>query len=100
MTATRRPHEAGDHPSRDELDAQLRAEGLDPTWWSNGPGAVYAPHEHSYHKVLVCQSGSITFHVEGTDVALNPGDRFDLPPGTPHGATVGSHGVVCIEAAR
>lgn len=87
-------------PTRDELDKLLRDEGLEPRWWSNGPGDRYASHEHGYHKVLYCLSGSITFHVEGRDVALGPGDRLDLPPHTSHSAVVGDSGVECVEAPR
>ena len=45
----------------DEISARLRAEGLDPGAWSNGPGDRYAPHEHGYDKVLACAAGSIRF---------------------------------------
>ncbi len=76
------------------------AEGLAPQTWSNDPGFVYAEHQHPYHKVLFCVSGSITFHTPDGDVRLTPGDRFDLPPNTPHGATVGPQGVRCMEAPR
>ena len=79
----------------------FEAEGCSaPREWSNGRGDRYAPHEHPYHKVLFCLDGSIVFHVEGGDVELGAGDRLDLPPGTVHGATVGSEGCRCIKASR
>lgn len=91
----------GDPPTATAIDQRLRAEGLSPHRWGNGPGDVYAPHRHSYHKVLYCVSGSIVFHVAGEgDVVLGPGDRMDLPPGTDHAATVGPAGVECMEAPR
>jgi quercetin dioxygenase-like cupin family protein len=68
--------------------------------WGNGPGDRYGAHSHDRHKVLFCVEGSITFHVAGDDVELGAGDRLDLPPGTEHGATVGPHGVECVEAWR
>jgi hypothetical protein len=71
-----------------------------PRPWSNGPGDTYGWHDHAFHKVLFCLEGSIVFHTEEGDVALEPGDRLDLPPGTRHGATVGPDGCLCIEAAR
>src|SRR3989338_675515 len=66
----------------------------------HGPGAVYSVHDHPYRKVLVVAGGSITFSVSGGRrvVAMRPGDRLDLPPGTPHSAVVGPDGVVCLEA--
>jgi uncharacterized protein YjlB len=78
----------------------LRAEGLDPTTWSNGPGDRYGAHEHGYDKVIVVASGSITFGLpgEGRSVALAAGDRLELPAGTRHDALVGPLGVICLEA--
>lgn len=83
-----------------DLEARLRAEGLDPTSWGNGPGDRYAAHSHGYDKVLVATHGSITFHLVdlGRDVNLSAGERLDLPAGTNHAATVGAAGVTCLEA--
>ena len=82
------------------LDDRLRAEGLAPGSWSNGPGDRYAAHEHGYDKVLVVASGSIRFGlpdiVETAD--LGPGDRLELPTRTRHDAIVGPDGVDCLEA--
>ena len=76
-------------------------EGLTPHRWSNGPGDVYAAHAHEYHKVLYCLRGSIVFRLaNGAEIALAPGDRLDLEPGTQHSAVVGPGGVECIEAPR
>ena len=81
---------------------RLRTLGTEPSAWSNAPGDRYAPHEHGYTKLLVCAEGSITFLV-GPDelpVELRPGDGFELPPGTRHGAVVGPHGCTCVEGHR
>jgi quercetin dioxygenase-like cupin family protein len=83
-----------------EVAEALRAEGLEPREWSNGPGDTYGWHDHPYHKVLYCLEGSIVFHLDSSDVDLTAGDRLDLPPGTRHAATVGPRGVRCVEAAR
>ncbi len=85
-----------------DLTAALQGEGLDAGTWSNGPGDVYAPHAHDYDKVLVCARGSIVFGLPalGRSVALEVGDRLDLPAGTRHEARVGSAGVTCLEAHR
>lgn len=82
--------------------ARLRADGLEPGAWSNGPGARYPAHEHDYDKVLVVERGSITFGlpVYGEAVELRAGDRLDLPAGTTHDALVGPDGVTCLEAHR
>jgi hypothetical protein len=40
---------------------RLRAEGLAPGSWSNGPGDRYGAHVHDYDKVIVVERGSIRF---------------------------------------
>jgi quercetin dioxygenase-like cupin family protein len=83
-----------------DVAGQLRSEGLDPSSWSNGPGDRYAAHEHGYDKVIVVESGSITFELpaDGRSLELAAGDRLELPAGTRHEAIVGPHGVTCLEA--
>ena len=85
-----------------EVLAAFAREGLSASRWSNGPGDTYAAHTHSYHKVLYCLRGPITFRIveTGEDIELHPGDRLDIEPGTSHSAVVGPGGVECVEAAR
>ncbi len=80
--------------------ARLRAEGLDASPWSNGPGDRYGAHEHGYDKVIVVGAGSIAFALpdRGETVELGRGDRLELPAGTRHAAMVGPEGVTCLEA--
>lgn len=82
------------------VEARLRAEGLAPSGWSNGPGDVYGVHRHAYDKVIVCARGSIRFGLPATgrSVDLAAGDRLELPSGTDHDALVGPAGVTCLEA--
>lgn len=82
--------------------AHLRAAGVEPLAWSNGPGDRYGPHEHEYTKLLVCAEGSITFLVGPgeTAVELQAGDGFELPPHTIHAAVVGPAGCTCVEGHR
>jgi uncharacterized protein YjlB len=79
---------------------RLRAEGLEPQPWSNGPGDQYGAHEHGYDKVIVCAAGSIAFGLPDswTTIELGEGDRLELPAGTAHDARVGPLGVTCLEA--
>ena len=91
-------HSAGGRDPED-VRVDLEARGLNLHSWSNGPGATYGWHDHSYHKTLVCLAGSIVFHTDGGDVNLSAGDVLELEPGTRHGATVGPNGVRCAEAA-
>ena len=80
--------------------AAFATESLTPHAWSNAAAARYDWHTHSYDKVLFCIRGGITFHTETGDHVLSPGDRLDIPTGTPHAATVGAAGVTCLEAAH
>ena len=94
------PWDRSEAASERAIRAALRAEGLPAYAWSNGPGDRYAPHTHSYDKVLYCVRGSITFEVGGAALDLGAGDRLDLPAGTSHGARVGPEGCTCLEAHR
>ena len=70
----------GTPPGEDEIAARMRAEGLSPHGWGNGPGDTYGWHEHDYEKVLYCVRGRIVFHTAGGDIELGPGDKMVLPP--------------------
>lgn len=78
---------------------RLRSQGIDVSAWANGPLDRYAPHEHGYDKVIVCEAGSITFGLvdDGVELELTTGDRLELPAGTRHDARVGGEGVRCLE---
>ncbi len=82
----------------DSVEQMLRAEADHCYQWSNGPGAIYAVHNHPYRKILYIERGSITFTPAGkAAIVMTPGDRLDLPAGTPHAAVVGAEGVTCWE---
>jgi cupin domain len=98
VTATRTPSAVAGRP--DALEAFANEGCSNPRRWGNAAGDTYGRHAHDYHKVLFCLEGSITFHLDEGDVALEAGDRLDLEPGTHHGATVGPAGCACIEASR
>jgi quercetin dioxygenase-like cupin family protein len=87
----------------EDLMTRLRAEATGCYSWSNGPGDRYAPHSHTYEKVLYCVDGSITFVLEAEGamrIELEAGDRMVLPAGTIHSAVVGPAGCTCIEGKR
>jgi quercetin dioxygenase-like cupin family protein len=89
-------------PDEETIRQILAEEDLHGYRWSNGPGDVYSAHTHSFNKVIYVVRGSITFGLpdSGEQVALNLGDRLNLPAGVAHNAIVGSEGVVCLEAHR
>jgi quercetin dioxygenase-like cupin family protein len=96
------PWDRVDTPTTTSVAERLRAEGVEPYAWSNGPGDRYGVHEHAFTKLLMCAAGSITFMVgpDATPVTLQPGDGFVLPPATPHAALVGPQGCTCLEGHR
>jgi mannose-6-phosphate isomerase-like protein (cupin superfamily) len=85
--------------THEEIRNAFADEGLSPNSWSNDANYFYEEHSHDYDKVLYCVEGEVTFHLKDGDVLLHPGQRVDIPAGTPHAATVGPHGVECMEAA-
>src|SRR6478672_10913280 len=95
-SASRQPAD----PMANDTSDRLRADGLDPSSWSNGPGDRYATHEHAYDKVIAVERGSIRFGLPATaaTIELAAGDRLELPAGTAHDAVVGDAGVTCLEA--
>lgn len=85
-------------PDPATIEAALRREARDVYGWSNAPGDTYGEHEHGYAKLLYCIRGSIDFIVAGDRrIAMRPGDRLVLPPGTRHSAVVGRDGCACVE---
>ena len=84
----------------EELASILERQGSSSYRWSNQAGDEYQAHRHAFHKVLLVERGSITFHLPELDrsIELGLGDRLELPAGTLHAATVGLDGVVCLEA--
>lgn len=94
--------DSAEAPSTANVTARLRAEGVEPYAWSNGPGDRYAVHQHGYTKLLMCAAGSITFLIgpDAAAVELSPGDGFILPASTPHAAVVGPAGCTCLEGHR
>lgn len=96
------PWDRPEAPSAARVALRLRAEGVEPHAWSNGPGDRYAAHSHAYTKLLMCAAGSITFVVgpDATRVELLPGEGFIIPPGITHAAQVGPAGCTCLEGYR
>ena len=86
----------------DAARARLRAAGVEPWAWSNGPGQQYAEHDHDTTKLLICAEGSITFLVgrEARPVELQGGQGLVLPARTLHAAVVGPNGCTCLEGHR
>lgn len=99
MAARVTTHERDFVPSMEDYEQRFRGAGLEPRSWSNAPNDRFDWHEHDRHKIVFCVSGAITFHTNEGDFLLEPGDRLDLGPGTPHAAHIHPpDGVTCVEA--
>ena len=60
--------------------------------WSDPARTEYPEHAHEGKVTLFVTDGSITIDFEGTEKVLKAGDRFDVPIGKLHTATVGDRG--------
>lgn len=90
------PWADGEAPFESELRRRLTSDGFDATPWSDPPHRTYAPHSHDHDESLWCVRGLITFHIDGSDYRLGPGDRLMLPRGTVHAATAGPDGATYL----
>ena len=59
---------------------------------------VVPEHRHENEQVGVLVSGSMTFRIGGEARELGPGGLWKIPPGVPHGVSVGPDGAVVVEA--
>ena len=76
---------------------QLESEGFASVYeWQDPAGTVYEPHAHKGKVSLMVTDGSITFDFSGEKKEVKAGERFDVPVGTEHSATVGSEGWIVI----
>jgi quercetin dioxygenase-like cupin family protein len=89
-------------PNEESLRLRLQEERLTPLRWTAAAFETFAPHAHSYDKIILVVSGEILFGLlqEAGQVRLRPGDRLELPAYIVHDAVAGPAGVVCLEAHR
>jgi quercetin dioxygenase-like cupin family protein len=88
-------------PTLDELEAMLRAEGLEFELYSDVPGTKYGRHKHPFEDFIVIVSGKMNLVTDTNQWTMKPGDRIDLPPNTFHSAeVVGKEEVRYLSAAK
>jgi quercetin dioxygenase-like cupin family protein len=81
----------------EELKQKLTDEGFVHVFdWTDAPGTEYAAHSHKGQVSMYIMSGGLTFHFGDEVVALVAGERFDVPVGKEHVATVGPEGCTYI----
>jgi quercetin dioxygenase-like cupin family protein len=88
-------------PTLEELEAMLRAEGLEFELYSDTPGTKYGRHKHPFEDFIVIVSGKMKLVTDVNQWTMKPGDRIDLPPNTLHSAeVVGKEEVRYLSAAK
>lgn len=83
------------------LREELEGRGFRVSRYVYPPGTEFPEHTHGVDKVDAVVSGRFRVSLQGDDVVLGPGDRVEVPAGTPHTAeVVGDEPVVSLDAAR
>jgi quercetin dioxygenase-like cupin family protein len=83
------------------LKKDLRAQGFNLYVYSHTAGSRVPEHRHNYHVLHVVLFGKLCLHIDGKDVVLGPGDRYNIPPASPHSAdVVGDDTVICMDATK
>jgi quercetin dioxygenase-like cupin family protein len=88
-------------PTLEELQAMLRAEGLEYELYADAPGTKYGRHKHPFEDFIVIVSGKMKILTDHNEWTMKPGDRLDLPQNTMHAAeVVGKEDVRYLSAAK
>ena len=76
-----------------ELEAQLISEGFSGIFvHRDSPNAFYPDHTHTGITAHIVLEGDITVTSEGLTNNYKAGDRFDVPAGEVHSASIGQNG--------
>jgi quercetin dioxygenase-like cupin family protein len=81
----------------ESFENKLRDEGFSVVFrHRDRPNAYYPDHTHGGITAHIVIEGSITVTSEGKTSTFGPGDRFDVPAGAVHSASVGPEGCLYI----
>lgn len=76
-----------------EWEAKLRSEGFSGIFvHRDSPNAFYPDHTHIGITAHIVLDGEITVTSEGQTVSYKTGERFDVPSGEVHSASIGPNG--------
>jgi quercetin dioxygenase-like cupin family protein len=94
--------EQAGQPDFETLRSSLIAEGYQVVRWDSRPNQVYLPHAHIYSELLWLVAGSLVVILSEQEriLALEPGDRVELPAGTQHAVQAGVDGALYLLATR
>ncbi|NPA04104.1 MAG: cupin domain-containing protein [Epsilonproteobacteria bacterium] len=54
--------------------------------WEDSKGTTYPTHTHPHYEVRWIVRGTLVIEENGEEIVLNPGDRLESEPNTPHSA--------------
>ena len=69
-------------PKRDFLIQLIQAQGLDYNEYEIKPGLKLSNNRTQLRETIQILSGELIFNLSGTQFALRPGDKLELPPNT------------------
>ena len=64
------------------------ADGSQMAFWTCHETAKSSPHSHDYDEYMLVVQGCYTLIIDGRRIAVNAGEEFFIPRGTPHGGEV------------
>ena len=69
-------------PQKEFLIQLIQAEGLDYNEYEIKPGLKHSNIRTQIREIIQILNGELIFNLSGTQFALRPGDKLELPPNT------------------
>lgn len=70
-----------------QIKKTLQEEGFSNIFtWTDSQGTHYPTHTHPHYEVRWIVDGTLQIEEDGNIIELNPGDRIESEPNTPHAA--------------
>ena len=69
-------------PKKEFLIQLIQAQGLDYNEYEIKPGLKLSNNRTHLREIIQILSGELIFNLSGTQFALRPGDKLELPPNT------------------
>lgn len=87
--------------TEDEAKTQLESEGYsNVSAWLDSPDFSYPAHVHTLTTAHIIIEGEMVLTMEGVEHTLHPGDRFEVPAGMSHVATMGPDGCTYVSGEK
>lgn len=76
----------------EEIETDLRSQGLDPIQDEDKPNFVYEPHSHDEANIIVVLGGEMEVKVGDETGTLRSGDKVTFPGKAIHSSRIGPEG--------